>query len=167
MVVKAVDIEKLADAIPASAVIASVEALCYHRQFLDEQQDGYGENVLERLQTGRQHEAIDLAEAFFRRRKIGRVLAEVFEEVDCLVGATIPCLPPAVGSSSIDVSGRGEGIVDALVRNERSSERRWSPRTLLALRSLGCEHPAFPAADCRQRKGSVAFASGPLLPVRN
>ncbi len=116
MVVKAVDIEKLADAIPASAVIASVEALCYHRQLLDEKQDGYGENVFKRLQTGRQHDAVDLAEAFFTRKKIGRVLAEVFEEVDCLVGATIPCLPPAVGSSSIDVSGTEEGIVDALVR---------------------------------------------------
>jgi Asp-tRNA(Asn)/Glu-tRNA(Gln) amidotransferase A subunit family amidase len=97
-------------------VIASVEALCYHRQFLEEQQDGYGQNVFERLQTGRRHDAVDLAEAFFTRRKIGRVLAEVFEEVDCLVGATIPCLPPALGSSSIDVSGTEEGIVDALVR---------------------------------------------------
>ncbi len=116
MVVKAVDIEELADAIPASTVIASVEALCYHRQFLEEHQDGYTQNVFERLQTGRRHEAVDLAEAFFTRRKIGRLLAEVFEEVDCLVGATIPCLPPAVGSSSIDVSGSEEAIVDALVR---------------------------------------------------
>ena len=116
LAVKAVDIEKLVDAIPASTVIASVEALCYHRQFLDEQQDGYGENVLERLQTGRQHDAVDLAEAFFTRRETGRVFAEIFEEVDCLVGATIPCLPPAVGSNSIDVSGTEEGIVDALVR---------------------------------------------------
>ena len=116
LAVKAVDIERLVDAIPASAVIASVEALCYHREFLDTNQDGYGENVFERLQTGRQHEAVDLAEAFFTRTEIGRAFAQVFEEVDCLVGATIPCLPPTLGSSSIDVSGTDEGIVDALVR---------------------------------------------------
>ncbi len=116
LAVKAVDIERLVDAIPASAVIASVEALCYHREFLDTNQDGYGENVFERLQTGRQHEAVDLAEAFFTRTEIGRAFAQVFEEVDCLVGATIPCLPPALGSSSINVSGTDEGIVDALVR---------------------------------------------------
>ena len=116
LTVKAVDIEILSDALPASTVITSVEALCFHQQYLEDQRDGYGENVLERLQAGREYSAIDLANAFFVRRKTEKIFRDVFQEVDCLVGATLPCLPPPVGATSMEISGEKEGIVDGLVR---------------------------------------------------
>ncbi len=68
--VKAVDIEAIGDALQASTVITSVEALCLHDKLIEEQRGSYGAQVLERLEAGRQYSAVDLAKALATRRKI-------------------------------------------------------------------------------------------------
>ena len=114
--VKAVDIDGIGDALQASTVITSVEALCFHNSLLKKQRGSYGPQIVERLEAGRKFTAVELAEALITRRKLAASFAKAFQEVDCLVGATIPCLPPELGTASVQVSGRDESVVDALTR---------------------------------------------------
>jgi aspartyl-tRNA(Asn)/glutamyl-tRNA(Gln) amidotransferase subunit A len=40
----------------------------------------------------------------------------VFETLDCLVGAVLPCLPPKIGDTTVRINGNETGVVDAFTR---------------------------------------------------
>lgn len=114
--IKPVSIDGIEDALHASAVITSVEALQFHKPLMEKQPEAYGPKVLERLEAGKQYSAADLEAAHRTKKKIARSFTEKLQEVHCLIGATLPCLPPELGTDSMQINGREESVIDAFTR---------------------------------------------------
>lgn len=81
----------------ASVVITGAEALAYHEERLRQRPEGFGPLVQQRLAKGYQLTAVELVRAERKRLESVAAFDRVFEGVDCLVGATIPILPPKIG----------------------------------------------------------------------
>jgi aspartyl-tRNA(Asn)/glutamyl-tRNA(Gln) amidotransferase subunit A len=114
--IKPVSIDGIEDALHASTVITSVEALRFHRPLMEKQPEAYGPKVLERLEAGKQYSAADLAAAQRTQKRITSSFTKAFQEVNCLIGATLPCLPPRLGTDSLQITSRAESVVDAFTR---------------------------------------------------
>ena len=85
----------------ASGVITGAEALAYHDERLRQRPDGFGPLVRQRLEKASQLTAMELVRAERKRLELVAAFERVFEEVDCLVGATIPILPPKIGEAAL------------------------------------------------------------------
>jgi aspartyl-tRNA(Asn)/glutamyl-tRNA(Gln) amidotransferase subunit A len=106
--VRDVTVPELEGVLPASAVITSAEAVSYHDERLREHPEGFGPLVRQRLENGYRLTAVELVRAERKRLELMAGFDRIFEEVDCVVGATIPILPTRIGDQA--------SIVDAMTR---------------------------------------------------
>lgn len=100
----------------ASVVITASEAIAFHDRFLREEPSRYGPAVRERLEGGYRWTALDYLRALAVRERVARAFAAVFTTVDCLVGATIPALPPRIGAGTVRINGRPVATVENFTR---------------------------------------------------
>lgn len=104
---------ELDEAHHASIVISASEAVAYHDRFLTATPEAYGPLVRERFLNAYRWSALDLLRAQATRHAVAEAFARVFADVDCLVGAVLPSIPPRVEETSVTVNGRSVGVVDA------------------------------------------------------
>ena len=106
----------LDDAHVASIAISATEAVAYHDQYLKADPDAYGPLVRKRLQDAYKWTALDLLRAQATLHAVTAAFARVFENVDCLVGAVLPCSAPKIGDLTVMVNGTEVTLVDAFTR---------------------------------------------------
>lgn len=111
--VSEVTMPELDEAHHASIVISASEAVAYHDRFLTATPEAYGPLVRERFLNAYRWSALDLLRAQATRHAVAEAFARVFTDVDCLVGAVLPSIPPRVEETSVTVNGRSVGVVDA------------------------------------------------------
>lgn len=111
--VSEVTMPELDEAHHASIVISASEAVAYHDRFLTATPEAYGPLVRERFLNAYRWSALDLLRAQATRHAVAEAFARVFADVDCLVGAVLPSIPPRVEETSVTVNGRSVGVVDA------------------------------------------------------
>jgi aspartyl-tRNA(Asn)/glutamyl-tRNA(Gln) amidotransferase subunit A len=114
--VRDVRAQELDDAHLASIVISASEAVAYHDQFLRTTPEAYGPLVRKRLQDAYRWTALDLLRAQAVRHAVMGAFARLFTEVDCLVGAVLPAIPPRIEDITVSVNGQTVGVVDAFTR---------------------------------------------------
>ena len=102
------DIPELEESLEASRVIGLAESIGYHDELLKKNRDGYGPLVRARLEGGYQLTALQLVRAEERRLELIAAYDRLFAEVDFLVGAVLPVLPPKQSELTIRLWGRGE-----------------------------------------------------------
>ena len=100
----------------ASIVISASEAVSYHDQFLKTKPEAYGPLVRQRLMDAYQWTAVDLVRAYATLASVTTAFARVFETIDCLVGAVLPCEPPKIGETRVVVNKKDVTVVDAFTR---------------------------------------------------
>ena len=100
----------------ASIVISASEAVSYHDPFLKTNPDAYGPLVRKRLQDAYQWTAVDLVRAQATMTELTTAFTRVFETLDCLVGAVLPCIPPKIGETTVRINGNETSVVDAFTR---------------------------------------------------
>jgi aspartyl-tRNA(Asn)/glutamyl-tRNA(Gln) amidotransferase subunit A len=100
----------------ASIVISASEAVSYHDQFLKTNPDAYGPLVRKRLQDAYRWTAVDLVRAQATMIALTTAFRRVFETLDCLVGAVLPCSPPTIGDTTVRINGNEISVVDAFTR---------------------------------------------------
>jgi aspartyl-tRNA(Asn)/glutamyl-tRNA(Gln) amidotransferase subunit A len=100
----------------ASIVISASEAVSYHDQFLTTTPEAYGPLVRKRLQDAYTWTAVDLVRAQAAMADLTTAFARVFETLDCLVGAVLPCVPPKIGETTVRINGNEMSVVDAFTR---------------------------------------------------
>jgi aspartyl-tRNA(Asn)/glutamyl-tRNA(Gln) amidotransferase subunit A len=111
-----VEIPELEDALEASRVIVLAEAGAFHEPHLERNPAGYGPLVRSRLEGARQLTAIDLVRAEERRVTLIAAYAELFRQVDVMVGAVLPVAPPPIGTQTVDLGGQSVSISEAFCR---------------------------------------------------
>jgi aspartyl-tRNA(Asn)/glutamyl-tRNA(Gln) amidotransferase subunit A len=99
-----------------SLVITGSEAVAYHDVTLQANPEGYGPLVRQRLQGGYDWRAVDYLAALDVRRHAEAAFATVFEDVDALVGATLPLPAIRIGDHAAVVNGREVNTVDTYSR---------------------------------------------------
>lgn len=114
--IEAVSLPGLADAQAASVVIGSAESFEFHEERLKQDPDGFGLKVRTRLEKGGLLTAVDLIRAERVRTRVMMEFARVFDEVDVLLGATIPCLPPRIEDDFVLIGGRKAELIDSMTR---------------------------------------------------
>ena len=114
--VQNIAVDYLEEALEASDIISRAEAVAYHDRCLREQPESYGSALRERLETGYSVTGVEYVKAQQLRRRMVREFKRVFGKVDCLVGAVLPALPPAVGQDFVEIRGQKEPIVPSFVR---------------------------------------------------
>jgi aspartyl-tRNA(Asn)/glutamyl-tRNA(Gln) amidotransferase subunit A len=111
-----VRIPVLDDAHRASVVISASEAVAYHDQFLTTKPDAYGPLVRQRFMDAYKWTAVDLVRAVDTLESVTVAFAKLFENIDCLVGAVLPCAPPKIGETTVMVNRKESTVVDAFTR---------------------------------------------------
>jgi aspartyl-tRNA(Asn)/glutamyl-tRNA(Gln) amidotransferase subunit A len=106
----------LDDAHVASIVISASEAVAYHDQFLKSKPEAYGPLVRQRLEAAYKWTALDLLRAQATLRAVTTAFAQLFGNVDCLVGGVLPASPPRIGETTVVINGTEVGVVDAFTR---------------------------------------------------
>ncbi|MFN8666156.1 MAG: amidase [Gemmatimonadaceae bacterium] len=114
--IRDVEIPALEGAQEASGVITASEAIAYHDRYLKHNPAAYGPLVRKRLEGGYKHSALDYLNAMARREAVRAAFAQTFTEVDVLVGATLPALPPRIDEHVVHIDGREVNTVDAFTR---------------------------------------------------
>jgi len=100
----------------SSAVISLSEAVTYHDQSLRENPQGFGAAVRERLETGYRLSAVDRVRAERKQAEVVAAFDRVFRDVDVIVGATIPTLPPPIGQDAVRIHDRESTVLAELPR---------------------------------------------------
>jgi aspartyl-tRNA(Asn)/glutamyl-tRNA(Gln) amidotransferase subunit A len=100
----------------ASVIISSSEAVAYHDPMLRANPEAYGPLVRARLEGGYQRTALEYLRALASRERVAAVFERLFTEVDCLVGATLPALPPRIGEQVVQINGRETNVIDSFTR---------------------------------------------------
>jgi aspartyl-tRNA(Asn)/glutamyl-tRNA(Gln) amidotransferase subunit A len=106
----------LDDAHVASIVISASEAVAYHDQFLKSKPEAYGPLVRQRFEAAYKWTALDLLRAQAMLRAVTTAFAQLFENVDCLVGGVLPVSPPRIGETTVVINGTEVSVVDAFTR---------------------------------------------------
>ena len=114
--VRTVHIAELEGVQEASTIIGSSEAVAFHDQHLREQPHAYGPIVRARLEGGYAHTAIAYVQALQKQRSAQVAFAGVFEEIDLLVGASLPVVAPRIDAAQVTINGTDANTVDALTR---------------------------------------------------
>lgn len=127
--IRDVEIPALDGAQEASAVIVASEAIAYHDQYFKANPSAYGPLVRKRLELGYKQTALQYLQAMAKRAAVRAAFAQTFTEVDILIGATLPALPPKVGAHSVHINGTEANTVDSFTRFS-------SPQNLAGLPSL-------------------------------
>lgn len=110
-----VRIAGIGQALSISGIIAASEAATYHDELIRDHRDGYGATVLARLETGFEIPAYQYVNALQVREQLRSAYRRVFEEVDCLAGASVPLLPRPIEESPSSISAHF-ALVGELVR---------------------------------------------------
>ncbi|MFN8571575.1 MAG: amidase [Gemmatimonadaceae bacterium] len=100
----------------ASVVITASEAFKYHQATLQQDPSAFGPLVRQRLEGGSAWRAVDYLNALETRRQFESSMSAVFQDVDVLIGATIPALPPLIGAHAVQINGADAHTVDAFTR---------------------------------------------------
>ncbi|HEX9565517.1 MAG TPA: amidase [Gemmatimonadaceae bacterium] len=100
----------------ASIVISASEAVAYHDRFLRTTPDAYGPLVRKRLQDAYRWSALELLRARSARHAVALAFDRLFADMECLVGAVLPAIPPRIGETTVSVNGQTVGVVDAFTR---------------------------------------------------
>ena len=95
--VRDVTLPEVEDSHAFSGVISLSQAITYHDEMLKKRPDRYGAAVRARLEAGYRLTAIDLVRAERRRALLVSAIDRLFDEVDCLAGATIPAFANPIG----------------------------------------------------------------------
>jgi aspartyl-tRNA(Asn)/glutamyl-tRNA(Gln) amidotransferase subunit A len=114
--VREVRVPELDDAHVASIVISATEAVAYHDRFLKATPEAYGPLVRKRFMDAYRWTALDLLRAQAVRHNVAQAFDRIFAEVDCLVGAVLPAIPPRIDETTVTVNGQAVGVVDAFTR---------------------------------------------------
>ena len=69
-----------------------------------------------RLQDAYKWTAVDLVRAQAAMADLTRAFARVFETLDCVVGAVLPCTPATIGETTVSINGKEVTVVDAFTR---------------------------------------------------
>lgn len=102
----------------AGATCLLSEAASSLRPYLDRRSD-FGEDVLARLDQGRNILAIDYLDALGERRRVGRAFAKLWEHVDCLFTPSTPMTAPLIGAEFVKFNGKQEEVRAAATRFTR------------------------------------------------
>ncbi|WP_033543237.1 amidase [Planococcus sp. CAU13] len=94
--IKEIEIPELAMATFAGLAITASEAAAYNFETLLTQSDDYGQDVRSILSSGTLTSAVQYLEAQQARRALTRAFHKAFEEVDLLLGPTIPIATPKI-----------------------------------------------------------------------
>jgi aspartyl-tRNA(Asn)/glutamyl-tRNA(Gln) amidotransferase subunit A len=114
--VRSVRIPDLDDAQEASVVIGSAEAVAFHDQMLRNNPAGYGPLVRARLEGGYQRSALEYVRAIQTQVLVKVAFAQVFEQVDVLVGASLPAVPARIEDQHVLINGAPRPVIDASTR---------------------------------------------------
>lgn len=114
--VREVRVPELDEAQAASVVISASEAVRYHDRFLRSTPEAYGPLVRQRFMDAYRWTALDLLRAQAMQVAVTAAFARVFADVDGLVGAVVPALPPKVEDTTVVINGQPTGVVDAFTR---------------------------------------------------
>lgn len=109
-------ISTLEPALEASAIIAGAEALDFHDRYIQSESQNYGPRVLERFQAGYGITGLDLVRAQKVKERVTLEFNQIFQQVDCLLGAVLPVLPPPQGTDRVKAGDIDEHIVRSFVR---------------------------------------------------
>ena len=111
-----VEIPELEPALEASRVIVLAEAIAYHDELLHRNPDGYGPILKSRLEGGYQLSALQYVQAEERRLELLTAYANLFQEIDCLIGAVLPVAPPKIGTQTVPMAGVETPLSEAFCR---------------------------------------------------
>jgi Asp-tRNA(Asn)/Glu-tRNA(Gln) amidotransferase A subunit family amidase len=114
--VREVRIPELDGAQHASSVLAGSEAVTFHDATLKSRPDGYGPLVRGRMEKGYEWTAVDYVNARQKQALVRAAFAQVFRDVDVLVGATLPALPPRIDATHVTINGQEANVVEAFTR---------------------------------------------------
>lgn len=114
--IREIEIPALDGAQEASAAITGAEAIAYHDRYLKATPSAYGPLVRKRLEGGYKVTALEYLNAMAKREEVRAAFAQVFTEVDLLVGATLPALPPRVDESVVHINGKDANTVESFTR---------------------------------------------------
>jgi aspartyl-tRNA(Asn)/glutamyl-tRNA(Gln) amidotransferase subunit A len=136
--VREVRIPELEGVQEASGVIAGAEAVTLHDENLRMHPEDFGPVVRSRLEGGYKRSAVEYLQALEKRERVKRAFASVFEEVDLLVGATLPVVPPPIAAflnpaGNPDVSAQ---VIEVTIRTVEDFTRFNSPQNVAGLPSL-------------------------------
>lgn len=127
--IRDVELPALEGAQEASAAITAAEAIAYHDRYLKATPSAYGPHVRKRLEGGYKVSALDYLQAMAKREAVRAAFTQAFTEVDLLVGATLPALPPAIGERGVTINGKEANTVESFTRFN-------APQNLAGLPSL-------------------------------
>lgn len=122
-----IDISFLPEALQASGVIASTEAVAYHDRYIQQSPSGYDPAVLKRLKTGYRHSGIDYVRAQRVREKLTQEFRRVFRRIDFLLSPTLPCVAPPIGSGTVKPGTGPEKVLHSFVRLNASQNMTGVP----------------------------------------
>ena len=71
--------------------------------------------------------ALDLLRAQATLRAVTAAFARTFEDVDCLVGAVLPVVPPRISDTLVEINGKEVTIVDAFTRLNATQNMSGTP----------------------------------------
>jgi aspartyl-tRNA(Asn)/glutamyl-tRNA(Gln) amidotransferase subunit A len=114
--VREVRIPELDGAQHASSVLAGSEAVTFHDATLKSRRDGYGPLVRGRMEKGYEWTAVDYVNARQKQALVRATFAQVFRDVDLLVGATLPAMPPRIDATHVTINGQEANVVEAFTR---------------------------------------------------
>jgi aspartyl-tRNA(Asn)/glutamyl-tRNA(Gln) amidotransferase subunit A len=114
--IRDVSIEGLAEAHAGSGVITGAEALAFHQQRLEQDPEGIGPRVRARMEKAYGLTAVDYVRAQEAQVMVMAGFAAAFREVDCLIGATLPALPPRIEEHAVRIGGEDIPVLDAFTR---------------------------------------------------
>lgn len=114
--IREVEIPELEGAQEASAVITGAEAIAYHDRYLKASPSAYGPLVRKRMEAGYKLTALEYLNAMAVRETVRAGFARVFADVDILIGATLPTLPPRIDEHVVHINGKEANTVDAFTR---------------------------------------------------
>ncbi|MEP7383411.1 MAG: amidase [Gemmatimonadota bacterium] len=127
--IREVELPALDDAQEASAAITAAEAIAYHDRFLKATPSAYGPLVRKRLEGGYKVTALEYLHAMAKREAVRAAFTQIFTEVDILVGATLPALPPRIDERTVHINGKEANTIESFTRFN-------SPQNLAGLPSL-------------------------------
>ena len=96
------------------------EAAEYHRDLLKQYSHAYDPSIRWRVETGLFISAADYLNASRARTKYTMQSLALFDEVDLLIGPTIPVIAPRIEENQIIVKGETTGVIPALTQYTRA-----------------------------------------------
>ncbi|MHA7224293.1 amidase [Arthrobacter sp. RHLT1-20] len=127
--VKPVQIPELQHSEYALTIIDTSETSAVHHANLGARPQDFSDDVRLLLECGELPSAVEYLEAQQIRRHLKQKLHRIFEDVDVIVGPTLPARTPSIGASVATINGRNVDFLESLVR-------LLGPASLLGLPSL-------------------------------